>query len=282
MTKSEKEILFKKDNIEEIPLPTAGRVTYHDTHKLAAGLQLRITVNGTKSFCVFRRTRGGPPERITLGRYPDMSIDQARRQAAMISSAIADGANPAAVKRAHKAERTFAELFMEYIERHAKPNKRTWEDDEQRYDQYLRKSLGNKKLATVDRKAIASIHGDITAAGRPVVANRVLALVSSVFGWAINVGLGDVNPAAGIKRNKELSRDRFLQGDELPRFFAALAVEPNETMKDYFLISLLTGARRANVLTGCGNTPLQSEPSSPASGWFSHSASGGDFWSRFR
>jgi integrase len=39
-----------------------------------------------------------------------------------------------------------------------------------------------------------------------------------------------------------------LQADELPRFYAALAEEPNETIRDYFLLSLLTGARRSNAL----------------------------------
>jgi integrase len=178
-----------------------------------------------------------------------MTIDQARKQAGKINAAIAEGANPAAVKRAHKAERTFADLFAEYFKRHAKPTKRTWKDDEQRYKQYLEKPLGRKKLTSIDRKAIASIHSDIGLAGHPTVANRVLALISSVFSWAINAGLGEINPAKGIKRNREVSRDRFLQGDELPRFFAALAEESNHTIRDYVWVSLLTGARRTNVLS---------------------------------
>ncbi|MEC5215714.1 integrase [Actimicrobium sp. GrIS 1.19] len=249
MSQKKLEINFTKDNIASLPLPETDRVTYHDSHKLASGLQLRIAASGSKTFCVFRRVRGGQPERVTLGRYTDMSIDQARRQAGQINAAIADGKNPAAVKRAHKAEPTFGDLFGEYIRRHAKPNKLTWAEDAQRYEQYLSKPLGNKKLSAIDRNVVASIHSSITLGGHPIVANRVLALVSSVYGWGINVGLCDVNTAKGIKRNRENSRDRFLQGDEFPRFFAALAEETNQTMKDYFLVSLLTGARRANVLS---------------------------------
>jgi integrase len=56
------------------------------------------------------------------------------------------------------------------------------------------------------------------------------------------------NPAHGIQKFPEQSRDRFLQSDELPRFFKALAEEQNNMMRDYFLLALLTGARRANVL----------------------------------
>ena len=62
------------------------------------------------------------------------------------------------------------------------------------------------------------------------------------------MGLSEFNPAIGIKSNKEIQRDRFLQSDELPRFFKALAEESNTTIRDYILISLLTGARRSNVL----------------------------------
>ena len=68
-----------------------------------------------------------------------------------------------------------------------------------------------------------------------------------MFGWAISAGLWENSPAIGIRRNKEKSRDRFIQSDELPRFFQALSKEPNETIRDYVLISLLTGARRSNV-----------------------------------
>lgn len=91
------------------------------------------------------------------------------------------------------------------------------------------------------------LHTAITKSGNPIAANRVLALISSVYGWAMSAGVWEHNPALGIRRNKEKSRDRFIQGDELPRFFEALAEEPNEIVRDYVLISLLTGARRSNV-----------------------------------
>lgn len=53
----------------------------------------------------------------------------------------------------------------------------------------------------------------------------------------------------GIEKFKLQARERFIQGDELPRFFEAVGGELNESMRDYFLLSLLTGARQANVLS---------------------------------
>lgn len=243
----ENKINFTKAIIDSLSIPESGkRDTYHDIK--TSGLQLRITSTGVKTFSVYRRIKRGEPERITLGRYPDMTIEQARREALRITADISDGKNPAEVKRGHKAELTFSELFGDYMERHSKPKKKTWFEDQAQFRLYLEKPLGKKKLSTIDRKSIAHIHSSITKAGYAPTANRVKALLSSVFGWAISAGLWESNPAIGIKSNKENQRDRFLQSDELPRFFKALAEEPNSTIRDYILISLLTGARRSNVL----------------------------------
>ena len=75
------QINFTKKTINALPIPEPGkRDTYHDTK--TAGLQLRVTPTGAKTFSVYRRTKGGTPERVTLGRYPDMTIEQARKSTA--------------------------------------------------------------------------------------------------------------------------------------------------------------------------------------------------------
>lgn len=237
---------FSKTALEALSSPAAGRATYHDTK--VPGLQLRVTANGVKTFSLFRRVKGGNPERVTLGRFPSMTVERARKDAAKINLVIESGANPAATKRAHRAEMTFGELFRDYLDRHAKPRKRTWREDEAKFERYLARSLGSKKLSDIDRAAIAQVHSAVTKAGHATTANRVLALVSSVYGWARSAGLWEANPALGIRKNQERARDRFLQAAEIPRFYVALADEPNETIRDYILMSLLTGARRANVL----------------------------------
>lgn len=136
-------------------------------------------------------------------------------------------------------------MYGEYLERHSKPNKRTWRSDVDCYRFYLAKPLAEKKLSAIDRATLSSIHSAISKAGYPTTANRTLALLSSMFSWGIASGLCENNPAQGIPRNAEKSRDRFLQADELPSFFSALAAEPNADIRDYFLLALLTGARKA-------------------------------------
>ena len=238
---------FTKAAIDALPLPATGkRDEYCDDR--VDGLRLRVTSTGVKTFCVLKRLQNSSLERITVGRYPDVTPELARTKAKQIIAEIASGADPAQAKRTLRGEPTFAELFTAYLERYAKPRKRTWEGDEQRYRQYLETKLGNKRLSQIDGQMLRRLLDDITAAGHPVVANRVKALLSVVFKMGMEWGMTASNPATGIRGNPEVSRDRFLNGEELGRLIAALNDTPDDTIRDYVWLSLLTGARRSNVL----------------------------------
>ena len=127
-----------------------------------------------------------------------------------------------------------------YLERHAKQRKRTWREDQRYYDRHLANTLGRKKLSTITKRDISLLHANIGKT-RQTHANRVLALISSVFGRAVEYGLWEeLNPCQGIKRFKEQSRDRFLSADELARFFQTLELEPNDTARDYFIPESVT------------------------------------------
>jgi integrase len=238
------QLKFTNSAIEALPA-TDSRTEYADT--VVSGLRLRISPTGTKTFSLLRRVKNGPMERITLGRYPDIKTEQARRKAQELIGVIVGGANPAELRRAHRGELTFAELFADYLERHAKLKKKTWREDEQKFRDYLAKPLGKRKISSLSRQDLAAVHSSITKSGHPTLANRVKDLMSSVFGRAVKWGLLDTNPAQGIEDNKEVSRDRFLQKGELPKLFESLAEEPNQQFRDFFLLALLTGARRSNV-----------------------------------
>ena len=57
------------------------------------------------------------------------------------------------------------------------------------------------------------------------------------------------NPVEGVKKFKEQSRERFLQPDELGRFFTALMEDPNEQFRNFILLALFLGQRRSNILS---------------------------------
>ena len=239
-------INFTKAAIEALPIPSKGRDEYIDTR--LAGLRLRVTSSGTKTFCVLKRLRGGGMERVTLARYPDMTIEQARKKAAEVLGKIAAGDSPTVVRRTLKAEPTFAELFVTYGERHGK-KKRSWGDDQQRYRDYLETPLGKIKVGAITTEMISRILSAMERAGRAnATINAVRSVASVIFSQGAEPGVVSDNPVRPIKRRKTVSRDRYLESDELPRFFASLVDEPNLVIRGYLWISLLTGARRANVL----------------------------------
>ncbi len=237
-------IKFTKRKIESLPLPDTT-VIYHDTEN--TGLKLTISKAGTYTFMVYRKIKGRP-ERIKLGNFPAMTVEQAILKTAEVNAIIAKGQNPNDGSRADRAELTLQDLFIEYLETHAKPHKKSWRNDEMNYRNHL-KHWGKKKLSHISIKDVKNLHARIGKNSGHYQANRVLALLKVMFNKATDWGMFDkANPAQRITQFKEVSRERFLQPDELQKFFQAVADEENETIRDYILISLLTGARRSNVL----------------------------------
>jgi len=220
------------------------RQYYHDTQMQA--LCLCVTAAGTRTFYVWRRV-GGRGVRIKLGRFPGLSLDLARKEAQRINGEVAQGRDPQAARLTARGEPTLGQLFAHFLERHAKPHKKTWDEDQRQWDHYLAR-WKSRRLSAVQKADVQALHAKIGTEHGTYQANRVLALLSALFNKADEVGYRGPNPCQGVKRFREKSRERFLQADELPRFFAALDAEPDETMRDYFLVSLLVGARRGNTM----------------------------------
>ncbi len=227
------------------PVPGKRVSVYDETQK---GLCIRITPAGAKAFYCVRKV-DGRVEWIRIGDAAAVTIETARATAAGIINQIAAGTNPAEQKRIKKAEMTFSDLFAEWVKDCRAKGKKSLSNDERNYRLHLQ-GIAKKKLSEIERSHIRALHQKVSTGAGIYQGNRVLALVRAVFNFGITAldipGLS--NPAAGLKMNREESRDRRLHPDEMPRFFEALAAEENPDMRDYVMLSLLTGARRSNVL----------------------------------
>jgi integrase len=241
---SENKLNFTKKSIAALPSPPQGkRTSYHDNK--TPGLILRVTATGTKTFVLYRRI-DGRPERVTLGRFPQMTVDQARTEATHLNGKVSAGKNPAHERRGILQEITLGDHHEQYMERHSKVYKRSWQEDRGRYNTHL-SQWNNRKLSSIRRADIQKLHSHIGMNSGIYAANRLLSLLGIMFNKAIEWGWEGTNPTQRVTKFREQSRDRFLEADELPRFFKALAEEPNITARDYFVTSLLTGARASNV-----------------------------------
>jgi integrase len=208
------------------------------------GLALSITPKGSKAF-YFAKRIAGRYRRIKIGEFPDITVEQARNIATKYHGKVANGVDVAEERRAARASMTFAEAFNLYLEKHAKVHKKTWRDDEANYNRHFKQWAG-RRLDGLKRSDVQTFHAKLGKKS-PVMANRMLALLSKIFNFATSSGCDVSNPVAGITRFKESSRNRFMDVDELPGFLAALDTEENTTMRDYLKTLLFTGQRRRNV-----------------------------------
>ncbi len=219
------------------------RFYVYDTH--TKGLCLQVTSAGSKTFYLYRKV-DGRPERIRLESFPAVNVDRARELAQIHVGEIAGGGNPAEQRRLARGEITLGALFERFINDHAKAHKKTWQDDQDQYDRYLT-HWTNRKLSSIKRGDVQRLHTETGATKGHYTANRLLALLSTVFNFAPMLGYEGMNPAKGIKRFPEQSRERFVQPDEVPAFFKSLDKHHDQSMADFFRVALFTGARRANV-----------------------------------
>jgi integrase len=233
---------FTKKDLSDIPFSEDS--FYWDTR--TRGLYLRVS-NGAKGFYVRRKLKG-KSERFFLGRFPELSVEQARAKAADFHASLAKGSNLADARRAEFSEPTLGDLFGEYMERHAKKSKKTWEDIEKQFARNFFDWRG-RKVSSITRDEVEKLHRTVGEVRGPYAANRAIQLLRAMYNKANRWGLYEgKNPAANITPFPEHSRVRILQLHEFARFFRALDEEQEKDIKDFVMLSLLTGARKSNVL----------------------------------
>lgn len=105
----------------------------------------------------------------------------------------------------------------------------------------LRKVFGDAALADVEPTTVAQYLHRRTAA---VQANREVALLSSVFNYAMRLGHAKDNPCRGVRRNTERARTRLPTAAEI----AALRVAASARMRPLLDLALMTGMRKKDLL----------------------------------
>jgi len=259
-------VKFIKSAIEAITPPDKKRATYYDT--MIPKLACLVTAAGSKTFYVIKRADSGMAW-VKLGTFPDMTVEQARKAAEEKLGEFAKGNNPAKAKREEKQKITLGQAFQNYFDLHVQPKGvktaadilATWQrfigtmpdEPAKKHGRKRQKhpagvDWSNRKIDQIEKGDVRSLHAAIGAT-HPVMANRAIEILSAVYGRAIYLGYKGENPATGVEPYKETERDRFIQAGELPIFFSELANESSEDFKSFVLLSLLTGARRINVMS---------------------------------
>lgn len=248
---------FSKKAIDDL-VPGRSRQYYFDT--IVTALAVLVTPAGSKSFYLCKKIRG-KPVRVRIAGVHEVPIERARLIAAeRLVQLLAGGEAPAAGRATGAAEAQPAVLpkaetltlgqvmaeYLEYLREHKRPSSVL------KYTQIFARHLApfaDREIASFRRREISQLHVEIGRGSGHHMANRTVAMLRAVLNRAIKEHDLDIpNPAAGITFYNEQQRSRRLQTEELPAFFEAVHAEPNANIREFVLLSLFTGARKANLL----------------------------------
>src|SRR5690606_13900540 len=139
-----------------------------------------------------------------------------RIRARDILHAAAKGEDRASEKQDGRRAELFADLADLYIEKWAKPRKRSWKADDNLLRRKVLPKWRGRAIVDITRQDVRLLVESVAEARAPVVANRVAALLSKVFAFALDRDLVAASPAVRIPRpGTEATRDRVFTEDEI-------------------------------------------------------------------
>jgi integrase len=240
------------------------------------GLVVVVTPAGAKSYAVDYRVgsgRGSPKRRRTIGKHGSpWTAETARIEAKRLLAEVAAGCDPAAARQQDRKALTFGELTDLYLAEgvgHKKTS--TLKVDRGRIEHHLRPLLGKLRANQISRTEIERMRNAVSAGrtaenstttekrrpgsiatGGKGAAAQCVALVSSIYAFAIGRGLRADNPARGVKKAPVRKIERFLSEAEIAGLAEALDTEAQQSKNPYpataIKLLLLTGCRRGEIV----------------------------------
>lgn len=169
------------------------------------GLYLLVTKQGAKLWRLKYRHLG-VERKLSLGKYPDVSLKDARRQRDEARRRLAEGGDPSRDKRAAKAaaklgiESSFDALASEYIEKITKEGlaeatllKARW------FASLLRPGIGKLPIAQISPQELLAALKRTESAGHRETARRLRSFASRVFRYAVATGRASNDPAQPLR-----------------------------------------------------------------------------------
>ena len=218
-----------------------------------AGFGVRVHITGRKLYIVQSRGPAGL-KRVTLGRTGTQTVDERRREAAIVIDRIKRGEDPKPPELA--PEPTVADLAERFLKNHVavrcRPN--TARNYRMAIQHHILPALGKKALKDVAAEDVTALHHKLR--DTPAAANQAMWVLSKMFTVAENWGMVPPGrkPGRHVRQYRETSRERFLTPEEYRRLGAALKrLEAKGSMMPSAITAIrllmLTGCRSDEILT---------------------------------
>lgn len=238
--------------VASIQAPEGQRLVILDRGKGGVpGLELRVSPDQSKSWSIrYYRKADGKRRRFTLGTYPEMGLEEARRECLDILRDVRHGQDPAHARELRKGADTFQALAEDYLAK-AAAKRRTYREMKRILERDWYPEIGAMKAAEVPRRKIIEVLDAIVDRGSPVAANRALAIVRQVYLWALSKAKLESVPVTGIKKpHEERSRSRALSADEIKLLWDGLGTSiQSDAVSDVIRLALILGQRVGEI---CG------------------------------
>ena len=209
---------------------------------------------------VQKRGPAGSPKRVSVGPSTDVTVEEARGQAAEIIDRLKRGEE--AFPEPPAPEPTVADLADRYMKAHVEVNCRVGTVERRSLARcrvgtvetfgrvvrlYVLPELGHMRLSEVERSHVAALHHKMR--DKPYQANQARNVLAKMFRLAEAWGMTPRrrNPCLSIRRYKEYRRERFLSREE----YQGLARVLDEAEADGSVFPTAVPAIRLLLLTGC-------------------------------
>jgi len=225
--------------VEHLKVPGPKRMDVWDTALLCFGM--RVSPSGRKSWFVMVRVNGRQ-KRVTLGTYPAVSLAEGRAEA---RKHIRDAQLGVLSDPKKSPALTLGETVPLFVQLYARPKNRGWKESERLLGKF--QDLFSRSLTQIARSDVVRVLDEIVASGTPYRANRALAALKKLMSWALDRGMIDVNPIAGLKPpHKERARELVPSEEGLASLMHAADAE-GYPFGDALKFLVLTGQRRSEV-----------------------------------
>jgi len=211
-----------------------------------SGLALRVSRQGVKAWTLHFTSPSGRRTRLTFGRYPSISLANARALALDAKSAVAEGRDP----RRPTDAMTVNDLAARYVELHAS-TLRSADEIKRRIYRNIVPVIGNVKLSELHRRDATRVVDAVTKRNAPGEAKQCFGDLRGMLRWAVSRGDLDHNPIEGMKKPQgSKPRERVLSDDEIRTLWNSLpqALARNPEHQRVIKLCLVTGQRVGEVV----------------------------------
>ena len=190
-------IALSEAGLRSLKPPSNGQTDFWDSSFKAGAFAVRVSQGGSKTFLIKQQNR-----RITIGRYPTITLAQARDQARTIFAEFTLG-------RIRPQSITYPQAVDLFLAEKRKSRRPRTADD---YQWLLSRVPFKGQLSELTHQELQRRLARVTAEG---TYNHVLVVLRVFFNWSIKRRYIEHNPTLGLAGHARATRSRVLSNTEL-------------------------------------------------------------------